>query len=292
MFDPNIRKNQHYVPVFWLKRFAGTGGILYGLKKGEISPISAKKYMSEEYLYTTFDENYIPSNWLEEAAAKSESDAARAFRTLDDPGSTGTTEDQILLRWFIAFSACRHPDTMSSGHHRAKDMAYAFADVHSNTRETYCFALGKFGIDTEFGSALYDHFRKFDLKQLLNEASDIELMQPTDPDLPKQMAIDCETIERVFFSLSYHSVTILEAPDDLSYIIGDTPLPPELGYEFTVPISNRLALLWEPGSIEMFPSWDRRIARIGELESSNQTQSDNARDVVIGRSRAVLQKYA
>lgn len=291
MFDPDVQKNQHYVPVFWQKRFAGTDGVLYGLKNGEISPINPKKHMSEEYLYTTFDRNFVPSNWLESAASKPETKAAKAYRTLDNPSNTGSTEDQIFLRWFIAFSACRHPDTMSSGHRRAKELAQVLADVHSKTREDFCLSLKEFGIDTDNANVLYDYFGKVDSERLLAEAKDIQLMPPTDPDLPKHVAVESETIERVLLNLSRHSVTVLEAPDDVSFVLGDTPFPPELGKGFTVPISSRLGLLWEPGSMEVFPSWNRRTAKISELESSNQEQADNARDVVIGCSRAILEKY-
>ena len=291
MFDPNTHKKQHYVPVFWQKRFAGTDGVLYGLTNGEIRPVAAKHHMSQEYLYTTFDENWNPSNQLELAASRFESDAARAFRTLDHPDSTGRTEDQIALRAFIAFSVCRHPDTMSSGHRRAKELALLLADVHSKTREEFCISLMSFGVDRNEASSAYDYLKPVDSAQLGAEAKEIEYMQPTDPELPQQLTVDGETIERVFFNLSHHSVTILEAPDELSFVLGDTPFPPELGKGFIVPISSSLALHWEPGSTEAFPGWARRTARTAELEHSNQVQVDNALDIVIGCSRAILEHY-
>ena len=91
--------------------------------------------------------------------------------------------------------------------------------------------------------------------------------------------------------MSKHTVTILDAPMGEYFILGDTPFPPDLGKGFMIPLSASLALLWSPGSSEMFPDWTRRFATVQEVEHSNQQQVDNALEVVIGPSKAILEKY-
>jgi hypothetical protein len=248
--------------------------------------------MSEDWLYTTFDIQGTPSNQIEDALGVYEGHAAEAMRRLDSGSNgSGALEDQLFLRWFIALSACRHPDTLGMGHRRAKELAYALADVWPASVAGYQQALVKFGVPADQATALYQFFRCYPEDQLLAQAEDVEFRPPNDPVLPAQLALDPETIERVFFLLGGHMVTVLDAPPGHQFILGDTPFPPELGKGFTIPLSSTMALLWQPGGTEMLPDWTRRQATIQEVDDSNHTQVNNSADIVIGASKAVLQRY-
>lgn len=288
MFDPETHKNQHYVPVFWQERFRGPGNVLHRKKRGRIEAANPNKEMSADWLYTIFDDKGFPSNILEFGSSKIEANAAAAFRSLDTPGSVGTLEEQIFLRWFIAFSACRHPDTMSMGHRRAKDLAYVLADVHSKSLKEFIDSLSHFGLDAEEATLAYAKCRCLSAEDLLAQAEMIEHMSPTDSALPQQIALSSETIEQVFFKLCHHNVTILDAPAGSTFVLGDTPFAVDLAKGFVVPISSTIALLWAPGSKEALPDWTRRTATPTEVQTSNRQQIENCLTTVIGPSRASL----
>ena len=292
VFDPKTKKNQHFVPVFWQRRFAGDDGKLYVLENNGISVGNAKKLMCSDWLYTTFDIDWNPSNHLEEDASTFETKAAAAFRALDIAGSAGSFEDQVLLRRFIAFSACRHPDTMLSGHRRSKQLAYLLADAHSHTLEDFChIALERFYINHNDAIDIYNYLKGVSKAQLLEEANEVQLMTPCDPNLPQQISIDEETIDIIIKLLSHHDVTVFDAPSGSSFIMGDTPFSPDLGRGFIIPMSSHIALSWQPDATNEFPGWTRRAATTEELDDSNQLQFDNALKIVIGPSEDTLEKY-
>jgi hypothetical protein len=291
MFRADEKRHQHYVPQFWQKRFAGPDNIIQGLKRGRIRSVSSKKLMAGDWLYTTFDAHGRPSNAIEDASSVWEGKAADAMRSIDNMANLGSLEVQLYFRWFIAFSACRHPDTMASGHRRSKQLAYVLADAWSKSLPEFQQSLQGFGVPAEEASGMYNMLRSISEEELLDQAEDVETRPPNDPFIPAQLALDPETIERVFFLLAKHTVTILDAPPGQYFILGDTPFPPGLANGFIVPLSSSLALLWENQDSKMFPTWTRRHATAGEVERSNQEQVDNALEVVIGPTCAVLQRY-
>jgi hypothetical protein len=291
MFNPKDKKNQHYVPVFWQKRFADANGTLYKLENNHIGVAGAKKQMSDDWIYTTFDFQWKPSNYLEEASSFFENQAASAFNNIDTPNTTGSIEEQILIRWFISFSACRHPDTMSSGHRLGKCFATHLLNVHSVSIEEFSSSLIDFGVSQTDARSIYTVCRDMPIEQLISEVIEIENMTPQDPNLPQQLSIDSETIERVFFHLCEHNITILDAPPGVSFILGDTPFPPNLSAGFCIPLSSKVALLWEPGEDIKLPEWTRRMATVDEVHMTNQLQFNQALKLIIGSSRELLEKY-
>lgn len=292
MFNPDEKANQHYVPQFWQRRFSGSDGFIYKLNHRQVRRAGSKHLMSDDWLYTTFDVRGMPSNRFEDALSIFEGQAAEAMSRLDFGGKyTGSIEDQLLLRWFVALSACRHPDTMGLGYRRSKELAYALADARTMSLADFQLALARFGMSSDQAAAAFQILRSHSEDELLRQAEDVEYRPPNDPILPAQLALEPETIERVFFLLGKHMVTILDAPLGHSFILGDTPLPPDLGKGFTVPLSSTMALLWGVGGTEMLPDWTRRQATVREVEDSNQTQLNNSAEVVIGSSKAVLQPY-
>lgn len=128
-YDPLETRNQHYVPQFWQRRFDAGNGEVWTLQNNRTRKVGPKKLMSQDWLYTIYDAGGRPSNALERAAGHFEAKAAKAFSNLDTLGAVGSVEEQIFLRWFVAFSACRHPDTLNMGHRRSKELAVALVDA-------------------------------------------------------------------------------------------------------------------------------------------------------------------
>ncbi len=290
-FDSLDTRNQHYVPQFWQRRFDQGDGLVWTLRGNQTKKRSPKGLMSKDWLYTTFDEGGRPSNVLERWSSRIEAQAASAMSSLDAPGDLGSQENQIFLRRFVAFSACRHPDTLRVGHTRSKQLAIAIVDAFNKSLSDYQLTLKKFGIGHEDAEAIFDHVRGLDEAVMLDEMDDVITRPPNDAILPSQLAIDPETIERVFFSLARHNVTILDAPVGASFVLSDTPFPPSLGLGFTLPISSMIALRWEPAQGEMFPDWTRRLSSSIEVAESNRIQADNALRDLIAQTEADLAPF-
>lgn len=290
-FDSLETRNQHYVPQFWQRRFSDGDGLVWTLRNNRTRKRSPKSLMSRDWLYTTYDAGGRPSNALERWSSRIETQAATAMSSLDATGAVGSQEDQIFLRWFVAFSACRHPDTLRAAHARSKQLAVAIVDLFNKSLSDYQLALSKFGISPDDAEAIFDHIRGLDEEVMLDEMDDVITRPPNDSILPSQLAIDPETIERVFFSLASHHVTILDAPSGASFVLGDTPFPPSLGMGFTLPISSKIALRWDPTQDEMLPDWTRRSASPFEVEKSNQVQADNSLRDLIAHSEADLAPF-
>lgn len=291
MFDPNTKVNQHFVPRFWQNRFNDTSGHLHKLERNKVRQAGSKNLMSGDWIYTTYDHLGMPSNHLEDALSRLEAHASVLMAQLDTPQSLPSDEDQIFLGYFIVLSACRHPDVMGHGHRRGKALGYIFADVHSMTKDQFQHTLLEYGIQFEDASSIYEILLPIPQETLLYEAEDIEYRPPNDPTLPAQLSLDPETIERAYLLLGKHRVTILDASEEIKFVLGDTPFPPNLAYGFTIPLSSCLALRWDPADQEMLPAWNRRPALAREVAASNQMQVDNAARVVIGSSKALLERY-
>ena len=299
MFDPHKKKNQHYVPQFWQRRFADENGVLYGVnrttynntEKHTIKAVSPKKIMSDDWIYTVFDESGIASNRLENEAGDYETKASQIMLLLDVPAYLGNIAEQKFLSWFVAFSALRHPGAMARGHSLSKQLAYAFADVHTKNIDDYCLDLARFGLPRGEAVSAYEKLRAYTEGQLLEMAEYIENLSPNDPVIPSQLAVYVETIDILCLMLSTLKITILDVPTDFSFILGDTPFPLDLGLGFNIPLSSRLSLLWEVGDGSRYPEWSRRLATINEVNISNKTQADNAAEMIIGSSQAVVKQY-
>lgn len=241
-----------------------------------------------EWIYTIFDAGGMPSNVLEHVACANENEAAIALTILDSPNEVGTIENQIFLRWFFAFSICRHPDIMSTGHRRAKDLARVLAQANVLTKDEFVSTLTQFGVDLDDGAKMYIALSALSTPDLLSQVGEVINLAPTDSRLPQQIAILPKTVNTVFNSLSYYAIEILDAPDGLDFILGDTPFPPTMQTNFILPISAKLALRWTPGTSEKLPDWTRGKATADDVADSNRAQMDNSLKVVLGPSKASL----
>jgi hypothetical protein len=288
VFDPDVQRNQHYISVFWQKRFHSENNQQHCLKRNRIQQGRPRKQMAEDWIYTTFDSNWQPSNSLEVAFGKFETDASRIFKLIDDKNNSVSFMDQCLLRWFISFSICRHPDAMSQGHRLGKKFANLLSFAPSQTLSEFLDSLSIFHFSEDEATVLYEICSKVPAELLEADAEEIMCMSPSDTRLPEQLSVDNETIERVLFLLGKHNLTVLDTPSDMSFILGDTPFPDVLAEEISIPISSKIALYWKSGATDLFPEWSRKFATREEVDSINQQQFDNSLEIVIGSSRETL----
>src|SRR5271170_6870866 len=104
--DPNFKKrNHHYVPQFWQRRFADATGQLYvrysesadkwktASERGKARPVNAKSTMAEDYANTVFDETWRPYDVLEDLLAKAEGEMKK---TQDEVLNSATPIDSAL----------------------------------------------------------------------------------------------------------------------------------------------------------------------------------------------------
>jgi hypothetical protein len=125
------KDNQHFVPRFWMKRFAGSNGRILGRRRGEVRAlqVAAGDIMTSDWTYTLFDSWWRPADKLEDALSVFEGKAATVMAAADDVSSTLSPPLKERLCEVIAVSACRLPWVMRRGHLRMKELAAALASI-------------------------------------------------------------------------------------------------------------------------------------------------------------------
>jgi Protein of unknown function (DUF4238) len=284
----STKEAQHYVPRFWLRRFAGDDGRLRALENGAFRPqVSLEEIMVGDWTYTVFDEWWRHSDRLEDALAKIETDAANLFDSLHASRELPTDDKWIALCAFLALTACRHPETMRRGYERGKEMAWAFAEAGMPTDRTSLLA----NIKARFGFALppdiIDGFMKKGLAPLLSEAEEVEGLSPQGHRLPEQLSLSA--FDLVTKAIVVQNLFLLDAPEGTNFILSDRPLPlRELARGFSVPLSRKLAFVAVPadGSGVIL---SRRPTSTKHAQLVNHAQAQRTRSIVIGPDRAVLE---
>lgn len=71
------KKNHHYVPQYWQRGFKGTSGSMFGKFSSTIRLVSSRTIMQQDWLYTVFDEQWNPSDILEDTLSVMESKDAQ-----------------------------------------------------------------------------------------------------------------------------------------------------------------------------------------------------------------------
>jgi hypothetical protein len=128
----SVKRNQHYVPRFWLARFAGVNGRLVGLKDGILQhQVGLDDIMSDDWIYTVFDSLWQSSDEIEDDLSVIEGEADQLFTNLHSGRDSPSNAQWEHLCSFLALTACRHVDTMTDGHDRAKEMGLLIADAAS-----------------------------------------------------------------------------------------------------------------------------------------------------------------
>lgn len=242
--------------------------------------------MHEEYLYTIFDDQWNPSDVLENALSVRESADAKLFQRLHTPGYTSTENDREHLCKVLALQATRHPDILRRTVRRSRDLAKVLANAHNFSLEEFKEKMNEFAVCEADAHDYYILLRSRTEGQLAAELADLNELSPQSPQLPEQDAL--RAMVQVVPHLREMELCLLDSPAAEAFVLGDTPIPQsELQIGFSVPLSRSLAVRVRPAqSAQTLLS--RRNATPAEVKDINRTQSDNSLSIVIGPSAALL----
>ena len=284
----SLKKTQHYVPKFWLKRFANARGHLYARIDNNVQVRAAGHLMAEDWLYTIYNAKWQPSNALEDALSDRESIFARVFRTVDAHGYVVTSAERDVLCEFVALQACRHPDVMKRGLNLAYKYAVQFAKVHqfNNFKDFNSNLIKCFGPGTEITKDEHKNALGSSENELETAVNFMKDMSPQDPRFCMQHVLLAAC--QIMPIIANLDLVILDAPSGSSYLLGDTPLPQsEFSGGFVLPLSKTIALEGAP-AVGTTPTTSRRLATQKEVDDTNETQWADAARTVVGPCRALL----
>jgi hypothetical protein len=284
---PFKKKNHHYVPQHWQRGFRGSDGKLYGKFGSDIRIVSPRTIMQSDWLYTVFDDQWNPSDAMEDFLSAMEGRDARLFQQLSTLGYLGSSDERGQLCAALALQAARHPDVLGRGVRRSRELGAFLASAHSMTLGEFESGAARFGVSDVDAQDLYAQLCARTKEQLTWELTELQALSPQSAQLPAQDAIRAAPLIRD--AIEKLQLWLLDAPSTEAFVLGDTPLPQsELSSGFTVPLSTSLAVLAMPTSAVQSLLDLRRNATAVEIAAINRTQSDNAFEVVIGPSAAIL----
>lgn len=280
------KKNHHYVPQYWQRGFRGNGGHLYGRIGNVVKPVSPRNIMQSDWLYTQFDDQWNPSDALEDAFAAVEAEDSKLFRRLHIPGYVVTTNDRDHLCAVLALQACRHPDVLGRGHRLSKELGVLLANAHALSLQQFQQGIAVFGVGSAEAHDCYLDLRLRTKEQLTTELAELIGLSPQSSQLPVHDAI--RGMPKIEKAISLMDLCLLDAVPPESFVLGDTPLPQaDLGRGFSISLSQSLALVAVPtGTLQSILG--RRMASAADVSEINRTQYENAREVVIGPSAVLL----
>ncbi|MFB6328535.1 DUF4238 domain-containing protein [Pantoea deleyi] len=280
------KKNHHYVPQYWQRGFKGTSGHIFGKFGSTIRRISSKTIMKEDWLYTVFDENWNPSDILEDTISVMESKDAQLFQRLQSQGYIMTPSDRDQLCSALALQASRHPDILERGRRLANELGTVLANAHSMTLIDFKCGVAEFGINETEAHDLHVILTSRTQEQLALELAELLSLSPQSSQLPVQEAI--LAAPQIMETIKALELSLLEAPLGEAFVLGDTPLPQSnLSNGFTIPLSKSLAVIAIPSTVTQ-KTVLRREATPDEVKDINKTQFNNALHVVIGPSAGLL----
>ena len=282
------KQNHHYVPQYWLRGFRGTGGRLYGLFGQNIKVVSTKSVMKRDFLYTIFDDQWNPSDALEDALSVTEAEYAKLFQRLHTPGYSTTTRDRDQLCEALALQASRHPDVLGRVHRLGKELGNLLANVHSMALDSFKREIANFGINESDAHDAYIALTMHSKEKLACELDELITLSPQSQQLPEQIAL--LAAPQITDAIKKLEISLLVANPSEAFVLGDTPIPQsDLSGGFSVPLSKSLAAQAIPTKTTQ-ATIPRRAASADEVESTNRIQSENAAEVVVGPSAELLAK--
>ncbi|OAI15204.1 MULTISPECIES: DUF4238 domain-containing protein [Methylomonas] len=281
------KTNHHYVPQFWQKKFRDDKNTLYGLKGSKIDVVSPKNEMRGDWIYTVFDNHWNPSDEIENGLGKQETKIAALYTKLITGGYQPTPIDRDELCSALALQACRHPDILGRVPKKAIELGELLTQVHDLDFEEFKIKAITIGVDASEIDSIYKEAQAVPKDNLLKEFKILEGLSPQDPQLPVQDALKAK--ENICRSLLNMDLTLLDAPQGLEYVLGDTPLPQtDLSQGFSVPLSKLVAVKAQPSTSPQ-NTIIRRQASQQELEEINKAQWENALEIVIASSKVTLE---
>ena len=280
------KTNHHYVPQYWQRGFRGPNGHLYGKFHDGIRVVSPRTIMQRDWLYTVFDDQWNPSDTLEDALSVVEAKDAGLLQRLNSPGYAGTKGDRDHLCAMLALQASRHPDILGRGVRRSRELGMLLADVHALTLDEFKSQMAGFGVGAADAHDCYVILLGRTKQQLATELAELIALSPQSAQLPAQHALRAFPI--VEEAIQKMELWLLDAPASAAYVLGDTPIPQsDLHRGFSVPLSRSLAVLAVPASTPQ-AALARRAVSVAEVAAINRTQNENALEVVVGPSAALL----
>ncbi|MDR1076613.1 MAG: DUF4238 domain-containing protein [Xanthomonadaceae bacterium] len=280
------KTNHHYVPQHWQRGFRGANGHLYGKFRDEIRVVSPRTIMQQDYLYTVFDDQWNPSDSLEDALSAVEAEDAKLFQRLHSPGYTSTADDRNHLCAVLALQATRHPDILRRGTKRSRELGEVLANAHDYSLDEFKARMTGFAVSEADAHDCYIVLCSRTKEQLAEELAELTGLSPQSSQLPEQDAL--RAMPLVEQLLQPMELWLLDAPATEAFVLGDTPIPQsELRHGFSVPLSRSLAVLACPAQATQ-KLLSRRNATAAEVKDINRTQNDNALHVVVGPSAALL----
>ncbi|MBZ9863325.1 DUF4238 domain-containing protein [Mesorhizobium sp. CA12] len=287
MTAPKFEKqNHHYVPQFWQRGFRATNGHLFARIGNKVKIVSTKSTMQVDWLYTIFDNQWRPSDALEDAFSAIEGHDAQLLQRLHTPGYITTSDDEAQLCALLGLQASRHPDVLQRGHNLSREFGKLLASVHDVSLEEFLALVGSYGIDPSDGHDLYISLKSRTKAQLAEELAAMLQLSPQSGQLPLQDAI--RAAPKIEATIAGMQLRLLDAVPPLAFVLGDTPIPQSnLILGFSVPLSKSLAVIATsagPGKSPM----TRRVATRQEVGGINRIQFENALETVIGPSADLL----
>jgi hypothetical protein len=244
--------------------------------------------MSDDYLYTVFDEKWIPSDDIENSLMRKETFYANAIRSIIFDCDLGEKNKISILR-FVSLQACRHPDVMNRMLRRARDLGVFISKFNDLSNSDFKNGLSKFGIFNGDADIIISELKNISSEQLIAECQNLHELSPQSHELPIQDAILAE--DKIFSLLSGMEVRLLSAPVDNYFILGDTPLEQSnLSAGFYLPLSKKYAIA-AAQSCCASPVIIPDICTLNVLDAINKQQFDNALQHVVGPCKAQLEKY-
>lgn len=282
------KDNQHFVPRFWIKRFAGSSGRILGRRRGEVRAfqVAAAGIMTGDWTYTVFDAWWRPSDALEDALSSFEGEAAKAMIAVDEAHANLDVTTKEKLCEVIAVSGCRLPWVMRRGHERMKKLATALSqiDEYDNDRQFLDDLNNRFGV--ELSDEDCEALRARPEDALKATARALNEISPQNRVFAEQEVL--KGAQPIAVIMRAMDLTLLDTPAE-SLVLGDTPLPDSaLAGGFLLPLSSKLLLCAQPAAGPT-ATFVRRAATPAEMEASNRFQFDSLLDIVVGPNAALLE---
>ncbi len=290
------KERHHYVSKFWMRRFRDTKDVLWQWDGHKVERAKIKEIMQVEWLYTVFDEQWRPSDGLEDQLSKIENDIARVYTEVET--AQGADVQKLLpdLPPVLALQACRHPNILFASHRKTGALASLIVDAPLHSSEaSFVQAARQLGVQEGTAREIYPTLSTMNPDELEAQAVEVRSLSPQDPQLPMTEALRAwPDIAEMLSNLAYE---VLEAPAGFTYVLGDTPLAqgrlgprPEvqaqLSAGFIVPFTKSVA-------VRAYPSGPtsilRRTATVAEVQACNAGQWQMAEKLVVGPDPAVLQ---
>ncbi|HEV7254144.1 MAG TPA: DUF4238 domain-containing protein, partial [Mesorhizobium sp.] len=268
------KRNHHYIPQFWLRGFRDSKRQLFARIGNDIRVVSPAKMMQIDWLYTLFDDQWRPSDALEDALSGAEAHQAQLLKRLQAPGYIPTVEDKAQLCAFLGLQSSRHPDVLRRGLSLAREFATLLAGVHGHSAEEFLALVGRYGIHRSEGEYLYERAASRSKEQLAGELADVLALSPQSPHLPVQDAI--RAAPQIEAAIANMQLCLLDATPPSAFVLGDTPIPQsDLGQGFSVPLSRSLAVIACPAKSEKRDMTQREATQT-EVDAINRGQFDSA----------------